>query len=160
MRLISSNSFSLTCLSTLVSSLLLASGVGLATNANPYEDEAKRALEQTLPIREKDETSREYLDALKRAQEEDKPFLVWVGGVCLPCIKSMPWAIHLALDSFERDPSQRVVLGVRDARGVIRRVKTWANHFPSKEEVEEALQGPPQAKRSPPPSAPYCPPSG
>ncbi len=153
-----SSSCSRICLSTLVSSLLLT---GYGTARNPYEDEAKRALGQALvsPAR-LDETSRVYHEALEKARREDKPFLVWVGGVCPPCVKSMPWAVHVVLDSLERDPSQRVVLGRSDAAGVMRRIKTWSNHFPSSEEVEAAL-----VSRTPAPrkeSVPYqgCPPSG
>lgn len=160
-----SSSFFLVCLFTLASPLFLT-GRGSATN--PYEDEAKRAVEAALGAGKEggeDESSLRYRQAFEKASRERKPLLVWVGGVCPKCIQEMPWAVHVTLESFERDPSQRVVLGITDTSGTMRRVKTWTNHFPSSSEVRAALE-PPIIRRTDP-SPPYkpryqeqCPPSG
>lgn len=129
-----------------------------------YDHSAREAIQKAIQLEQ-------YEIAYNKALNENKPLLIWVNLVCPKCEKEMSWAVHAHLNELGSDPSSRVLLGMRDKKGVLVSVKIFF-HIPTVKEVTDAVlafnkaeyQSPPQTRQyySPPPqyyqpfSSPPC----
>lgn len=58
-----------------------------------------------------------YTEAGELAAKENRPLMVWIAYKCPSSANQLPGAVHVFLDRFQGDTTQRVVVGVPDGKG-------------------------------------------
>lgn len=94
--------------------------------------------------------------AIDRAVAENRPLLIWIRQVCVPCQKAMPDCLHVHVTEYqgERDLVQdcSVIVGRPDGRGGLTRVATIPGCPDDlKQQVQAALAPPRPVFFAPPP---------
>jgi hypothetical protein len=78
-----------------------------------------------------------YKEARKRCCEEGGRLVVWVGGVCKPCVRELDECEHVAVESFSPCPNGGACLiEGRDGEAYV--VQAWDGRFPTVDEVRAA----------------------
>jgi len=98
--------------------------------------------------------------AMDQAVRENKPLLIWVGVVCLPCEKSMPDYVHCHVERYvgqnDEVTGPAVIVGRPDGQGGLIRVATL-DGIPSASQVASVLSSGVQSTPQAQPAAYYQP---
>lgn len=94
----------------------------------------------------KDRETTQYQKAYERALRENKPFLIWVGQVCLPCEQKWSDCIHARVKEYDgprgTEPGPCVIIGIPDGDG-FRRAGTLQG-CPTRADLDRLLNLPKQ----------------